>query len=127
MQHIPDDSGWLMRNAEVAELPKIYINIHGKWSGKLQVVSKFVGPALLERHLEFGRQWKVTVFYRFCVKRRVCIFSTKNLYGKLEMILENFARKTCYDYFQAYDVILICSLFVRILYFSYMLYNKKII
>jgi hypothetical protein len=32
-------------------------------------------------HLELGRQWKVTVFYTFCVKRRVCIFNTKNLYG----------------------------------------------
>jgi hypothetical protein len=40
----------------------------------------------------------------------------------METTLEYFAHKTCYDYFQAYDVTLICSLFVRILYFSYMLY-----
>jgi hypothetical protein len=33
-----------------------------------------------ELHLELGRQWKVTVFYTFCVKRRVRIFKTKNLY-----------------------------------------------
>jgi hypothetical protein len=37
------------------------------------------------------------------------------------MILENFVRKTSYDYFQAYGITLIYSLFVRILYFSYML------
>ena len=41
------------------------------------------------------------------------------------MILENFARKTCYDYFQAHDVTLMCSLFVKILYSNYPLYNKK--
>jgi hypothetical protein len=43
----------------------------------------------------------------------------------METTLENFTRKTCYDYFQVYDIILICSLFVRILYFNYMLYYKK--
>jgi hypothetical protein len=43
----------------------------------------------------------------------------------METTLENFTRKTCYDYFQAYDIILICSLFVRILYFNYMHYYKK--
>jgi hypothetical protein len=42
----------------------------------------------------------------------------------METTLENFARKTYYDYFQTYDVTLICSLFVKILYSSYMLYNK---
>jgi hypothetical protein len=41
------------------------------------------------------------------------------------MILEKFARKMYYDYFQTYDVILICSLFVRILCSSYMFYNNK--
>jgi hypothetical protein len=41
------------------------------------------------------------------------------------MTLENFTRKTCYDYFQVYDITLICSLFVRILYFNYMLYYEK--
>ena len=41
------------------------------------------------------------------------------------MTLENFACKTCYDYFQAYDVILIYLLFVRILCFNHMFYNKK--
>jgi hypothetical protein len=41
------------------------------------------------------------------------------------MTLENFARKMCYDYFQVYDVILICSVLVRILYSNYMLYNKE--
>jgi hypothetical protein len=34
----------------------------------------------------------------------------------METTLKNFARKTCYDHFQAYDVTLICSLFVRITY-----------
>jgi hypothetical protein len=43
----------------------------------------------------------------------------------METIVENFTHKTCYDYFQAYDITLICSLFVRILYFSYMLSYKK--
>jgi hypothetical protein len=43
----------------------------------------------------------------------------------MEPTLENFIHKTCYDYFQVYDIILICSLFVRILYFNYMLYYKK--
>jgi hypothetical protein len=31
-------------------------------------------------HLELGRQWKGTVFYTFCVKKRVRIFNTRNLY-----------------------------------------------
>jgi hypothetical protein len=39
-------------------------------------------------HLELGKQWKVTIFYEFYVKRRVCIFITKNLYG-------NNTRKLC--------------------------------
>jgi hypothetical protein len=43
----------------------------------------------------------------------------------METTLENFACKTCYDYFQACDMTLICSLFVRILYSSYMLYYGK--
>jgi hypothetical protein len=43
----------------------------------------------------------------------------------METTLENFTRKTCYDYFLVYDITLICSLFVRILYFDYMLYYKK--
>jgi hypothetical protein len=42
-----------------------------------------------------------------------------------ETTLKNFTRKTRYDYFQVYDITLICSLFVRILYFNYMLYYKK--
>jgi hypothetical protein len=42
----------------------------------------------------------------------------------IETTLENFVHKTCCNYFQAYDVTLICSLFVRILYSIYMLYNK---
>jgi hypothetical protein len=32
-------------------------------------------------HLELGRQWKITIFYTFCIKRRVRIFHTKNIYG----------------------------------------------
>jgi hypothetical protein len=32
-------------------------------------------------HLELERQWKVTIFNTICVKRRVRIFNTKNLYG----------------------------------------------
>jgi hypothetical protein len=43
----------------------------------------------------------------------------------METLFKNFARKTYYDYFQAYDITLIYSLFVRILYSSYMLYYKK--
>ena len=43
------------------------------------------------------------------------------------MTLENFTRKTCYDYIQVYDITLIYSLFVRILYFNYMFYYKKIV
>ena len=42
------------------------------------------------------------------------------------MILENFASKMCYDHFQAYNITLIYSLFIRILYSSYMLYYKNI-
>jgi hypothetical protein len=41
------------------------------------------------------------------------------------MTFENFTYKACYDYFQVYDITLICSLFVRILYFNYMLYYLK--
>jgi hypothetical protein len=33
-----------------------------------------------EVHLELGRQWKVTVFHTFCIKRRVHNFNTKKLY-----------------------------------------------
>jgi hypothetical protein len=44
----------------------------------------------------------------------------------METTLENFAHKTYYDYFQTYDVTLICSLFVRILYSTYMLNIKYI-
>jgi hypothetical protein len=43
----------------------------------------------------------------------------------METTLTNFASKTCYDYFQVYDITLICILFVRILYFNYMLYYEK--
>jgi hypothetical protein len=43
----------------------------------------------------------------------------------MKTTLENFTHKTCYDYFQVYDITLIYSLFVRILYFNYMLYYKK--
>jgi hypothetical protein len=43
----------------------------------------------------------------------------------METTLENFTRKMCYDYFQVYDTTLICSVFVRILYFNYMLYYKQ--
>jgi hypothetical protein len=42
----------------------------------------------------------------------------------METTLENFARKASYNYFQAYDVTLMSSIFVRILYSSYMLHNK---
>jgi hypothetical protein len=31
-------------------------------------------------HLKLGKQWKRTVFYTFCVKGRIFIFNTKNLY-----------------------------------------------
>jgi hypothetical protein len=43
----------------------------------------------------------------------------------METTLKNFALKTCYDYFQAYDVTLICPVLVRILHSNYMLYNIK--
>jgi hypothetical protein len=51
------------------------------------------------------------------------VFLTLKIYMKTT--LENFTQKMCYDYFQAYDITLICSLFVKILYFNYMLYYKK--
>jgi hypothetical protein len=73
-------------------------------------------------HLELGRQWKVIIFHIYFVKRRIRILRLKIC---MEMILENFTRKTYYDYFQVYDITLIYSLFVRILYFNYMLYYKK--
>jgi hypothetical protein len=73
-------------------------------------------------HLEFGKQWKVTVFYIFYIKQGFAFFILK-IYT--ETILKNIARKTCYDNFQVYNVILICSILVRILYSSYMLYNKE--
>jgi hypothetical protein len=31
--------------------------------------------------LELEKQWKVTVFYMFCIEKAVCTFNTKNLYG----------------------------------------------
>jgi hypothetical protein len=43
----------------------------------------------------------------------------------METTLENFARKTCYNYFQAYDVTFICSVLIRIPHSNSMLYNKK--
>ena len=43
----------------------------------------------------------------------------------METTLENFTRKTCYDYFQTYGITSIWLLFVRILYSNYMLYYKK--
>jgi hypothetical protein len=43
----------------------------------------------------------------------------------MERTLENFTYKMCFDYFQVYEITLICSLSVRILYFNYMLYYKK--
>ena len=43
----------------------------------------------------------------------------------METTVENFTHKTSYNYFQAYGITLIYSLFVRILYFNYMLYYKK--
>jgi hypothetical protein len=43
----------------------------------------------------------------------------------METTLKNFILKTCYDYFQAYNITLIFSLFVKILYFNYMHYYKK--
>jgi hypothetical protein len=47
-------------------------------------------------HLELGRQWKVTIFYTFCVKRRICIFNTKYLNGNDTRKLRT---KTCDGYF----------------------------
>jgi hypothetical protein len=50
-----------------------------------------------EQHLKLRTQWKITIFYMFCIKRRVCIFLTLKLC--METTLENFARKTCNGYF----------------------------
>jgi hypothetical protein len=73
-----------------------------------------------------SRTWKVMENNRF--PTRVASkegFAFLTLKICMETRLENFTYKTCYDYFQAYDITLICSLFLRILYFSYMLYYKK--
>jgi hypothetical protein len=43
----------------------------------------------------------------------------------METIFENFVHKTCYDNFEVYDITLMCSVFVRILYSNYMLHYKK--
>jgi hypothetical protein len=43
----------------------------------------------------------------------------------METTLVNFAGKMCDDYFKTYDITLVCSLYVRILCSSYMLYNNK--
>jgi hypothetical protein len=40
-------------------------------------------------HLELGRQWKVTFFNTFSIKRKVHIFNTKIC---MEATFENFAR-----------------------------------
>jgi hypothetical protein len=42
--------------------------------------SMAVKPSSHHIHLELGKQQKVTIFYIFYVKRRICIFNTKNLY-----------------------------------------------
>jgi hypothetical protein len=95
------------------------------------LVSKFESPPTnyssvlpldLDTHLELGKQQKVTVFYIFYVKRRFAFLILK-IYT--ETTLENFACKTCYNYIQAYDVILICLILVKILYSNYMLYYKE--
>jgi hypothetical protein len=70
-------------------------------------------------YLELGRQWKVIVFHMYFLIEG---FAFLRLKVCMEMTLENFTRKMCYDYFQVYDITLICSLFVRILYFNYMFY-----
>jgi hypothetical protein len=62
-----------------------------------------------QHHLELGRQWNKIVFHMYFVNRRVPFLRLKIC---MEMILENFTLKTCYDYFQVYDTTLICSLFV---------------
>jgi hypothetical protein len=51
----------------------------GRGGDSLDEVEEFSFSA--QQYLELGRQWKVTVFYTFCLKRRVRIFNTKNLYG----------------------------------------------
>jgi hypothetical protein len=61
-------------------------------------------------HLELGRQWKVINFHMYFVNRRVRIFLRLKIC--METTLENFIRKTCYDYFQLYDITLIYSLYV---------------
>jgi hypothetical protein len=49
---------------------------------KKEIVPNLLPTKVNEHHhLELGRQWKVIVFHMYFVKRRVCIFKTKNLYG----------------------------------------------
>jgi hypothetical protein len=47
-------------------------------------------------HLKLGKQWKITVFYMFSIKKWFAFLILKLC---IEMTLENFAGKTCYDYF----------------------------
>jgi hypothetical protein len=51
-----------------------------KWGG-LNTMRLKAKPKILTPKGQLGRQWKVTVFYTFCIKRRVRIFCTKYLYG----------------------------------------------
>jgi hypothetical protein len=54
------------------------------------------GPTI--NHLELRRQWKVSAFYTFCVKKRIRIFTyisklkgphgKKNLHGKKTLYIE---------------------------------------
>jgi hypothetical protein len=58
----------------------IYKALISKYLYKFQLFGIFcLGCILIWVHLKLGRQWKVTIFYMFCVKERVHIFNTKNL------------------------------------------------
>jgi hypothetical protein len=66
-----------------------------------------------------SRTWKAmesNCFLYILRKKEGFVFLTLKIC--METTLENFTRKTCYDYFQAYDIPLICSLFIRIIYFN---------
>ena len=54
--------------------PKSLICLNHHWRRCIKMIVSIT-------HLELGRQWKVTIFYTFNIKRRVRIFNTKNLYG----------------------------------------------
>jgi hypothetical protein len=73
-----------MFGLEVFSLQNAYLRCIGEQLREALKDTERLGTiyqGLTNYHLELGRQWKVTIFYTFCGKRRVRIFNTKNLYG----------------------------------------------